>query len=183
MYGLVKQGFQHMVCERFGEETWSRITTRAGIDIEMFIGMHVYPDELMDSLIESASAVLNMPVADLLELFGRYWLVFTARSGHDHLLDMAGSSLAEFLENIDTLHAVLVEGFPEMLAPTFSYQQVGPGQFDLHYHSERPGFAPMVKGLVTALAERFHERIAITHVQVRDEHHDHDILRIRMLDT
>ena len=182
MYGLVKQGLEHMVCERYGEEAWSRIKKRAGVDIEMFIGMHVYPDEVIYGLLESASTILDVPAAALLQAFGEYWLTFTALSGHNHLLDMAGSSLAEFLENLDTLHAVLVEGFPEMLAPTFSYQRVSPTEFDLHYHSERPGLAPMVMGLVNALAERFHDRVAITHQQIRDEQHDHDILRIRMLD-
>lgn len=182
MYGLVKQGLEHMVCERYGEETWQRIKQEAGIDIEMFIGMHVYSDDITYSLFSSASTVLGITLAELLESFGAYWLAFTALSGHDHLLDMAGSSLSEFLENLDTVHSVLVEGFPEMKAPTFTCEQVTSTEFDLHYHSERPGLAPMVMGLVGALAERFGDRIELTHQQVRDEHHDHDILRIRMLD-
>lgn len=182
MYGLVKQGFEHMVCQRYGEDAWSRIQSAAGVDIEIFIGMHVYPDEMAFSLFQSASAVLEVPLAELLRSFGAYWLTFTALSGHDHLLDMAGSSLAEFLENLDTVHSVLVEGFPEMKAPTFTYDQVGPAEFDLHYHSERRGLAHMVIGLVSALAERFGDRVEITHEQVRDDTHDHDILRIRMLD-
>ena len=183
MYGLVKQGLEHMVCERHGEGVWSDIKRDAGIDIEMFIGMHVYPDEMVFSLLRSTSKILGVPLPALLRSFGAYWLTFTAHAGHDHLLDMAGSSLAEFLENLDTVHSVLVEGFPEMKAPTFTYDQVSPTEFDLHYHSERRGFAPMVMGLVSALAARFGDAIEIAHERAVDEHHDHDIFRIRMLDT
>lgn len=182
MYGLVKQGFEHMVCERYGENAWSRIKEDANVDIEMFIGMHVYPDEIAFALFDSAATVLQVPRADLLRTFGAYWLSFTARAGHNHLLDMAGSDLAEFLKNLDTVHSVLVEGFPEMKAPTFTYDQVSETEFDLHYHSERRGLAPMVVGLVDALAQRFGHVIEITHQQVRDDVHDHDILRIRTLE-
>ena len=181
MYGLVKQGLEHMVCARHGEEAWSAIKRDAGIDIEMFIGMHVYPDEMAFALFRSASTVLGISLAELLRSFGAYWLTFTAHAGHDHLLDMAGSSLAEFLENLDTMHSVLVEGFPEMKAPTFTCDQISSTEFDLHYHSERRGLAPMVIGLVSALAERFGDVIEITHRRATDENHDHDVFRIRML--
>lgn len=180
MYGLITQAMERMVCEYHDEDTWNRIKREAGIDVEMFIGMHVYPDEVTFGLFQATSRVLGKTLPEFLESFGRYWLVFTAHTGYDHLLDMAGASLAEFLENLDTLHSVLVEGFPEMKAPTFTYNQVSAIEFDLHYYSERTGLAPMVMGLVKALAKRFGENVAISHLHGAHDGCDHDVLRITL---
>jgi hypothetical protein len=181
MYGLVNQAMEYMVCEHHGEETWERIKQHANVDIEMFLGMEVYPDEISFALFESACVVLHLSMDELLERFGRCWFTFTSLVGYDHLLALAGSSLEELLENLDTLHSCLVDGFPEIKAPTFTYDQVAPHEYHLHYHSERAGLAPMVIGLVKSLAENFGEEVEVSQLHARDAGHDHDVLRIRML--
>ena len=182
MYGLVNQAIERMICEFHSEELWEDIKADADIDIEMFIGMDLYPDDITYRLFASSCKLSGQTMPEFLQTFGVYWLTFTAHAGHDHLLDMAGSSLAEFLENLDTIHSVLVEGFPEMKAPTFTYDQVSAIEFDLHYYSERSGLAPMVMGLVSALAERFGETIELNHLHGAHDGCDHDIFRIRVLE-
>lgn len=181
MYGLVNQALEHMVMSHHGEQTWEHIKRHAQVDIEMFLGMEVYPDEISYRLFESACRVLGVTMEALLERFGGYWFSFTAHVGYDHLLALAGSSLEELLENLDTLHSCLVEGFPEINAPTFTCDQVAAGEYHLHYHSQRTGLLPMVIGLVKSLAESFGEAVEISRLQTRATGHDHDVLRIRML--
>lgn len=180
MYGLVNKAIEQMVCAEHGEETWEIVKERASVDVEMFIGMDIYPDDVTYQLLETTSEVVGRPVAELLETLGAYWPHFTAREGYEHLLNMAGSSLQEFLENLDVLHACLVESFPRIKPPTFSYEQVSPDIFNLHYYSQRRGLAPMVTGLVRALAQRFHSDIDIRHIQRRDDGYDHDVFQIRL---
>lgn len=181
MYGLVNKAIEQMVCAEHGEEIWEAVKQRASVDVEMFIGMDIYPDDVTYRLVGAASEVLGQSMDELLEALGGFWPRFTAHEGYRHLLDMAGSSLQEFLENLDVLHACLVESFPQIRPPTFSYEQVSSVVFDLHYHSQRHGLAPMVIGLVKALAQRFDARVEIDHLRRRDDGSDHDVFRIHVL--
>jgi hypothetical protein len=181
MYGLVNKAIEQMVCTAHGEDTWERVKERASVDAETFIGMEIYPDDLTYRLVSAASEVLGRSEEELFKELGRFWPTFTAHEGYKHLIEMAGSSLQELLENLDVLHACLVESFPKIKPPTFSYEQVTATDFDLHYHSQRKGLAPMVRGLIEALAQRFGTDVEVTHTQRRDDG-DHDIFRIRVLD-
>lgn len=181
MYGLVNKAIEQMVCTEHGEEIWEAVKERASVDVEIFIGMEIYPDDVTYRLLGAMSEVMGQPVDVLLEQLGGFWPRFTAREGYNHLLDMAGSSLQEFLENLDVLHACLVESFPRIRPPTFSYEQVTPVTFNLHYHSQRQGLAPMVIGLIKALARRFDADVAVEHVQQRDAGSDHDVFQIHLL--
>ena len=71
MYGLVNQALEHMVCDRHGEDTWEQVKLRADIDIEMFIGMRVYPDDLTFRLLEATSAVIDTSMPELVKANSR----------------------------------------------------------------------------------------------------------------
>lgn len=55
MYGLVNKAIEDMVCKGFGEDVWETIKQKAGIDIEGFISMEAYPDDVTHRLVRAAS--------------------------------------------------------------------------------------------------------------------------------
>ena len=62
MYGIVNKAFQALVYERFGEDKWEEIMQKSGVDIDIFIGMEQYPDEITFKIVGAASEVLEVSV-------------------------------------------------------------------------------------------------------------------------
>lgn len=162
MYGLVNRAIQELIEQNHGEAAWLRIAARTGLDgTQPFLAMASYEDALTYGLIEAASEVLETPVPDLLEAFGRHWVLFTAAEGYGDLLDLAGDTLETFLDNLDATHARLAASLPELRPPSFQTERLDSGATRLHYRSERPGLGPMVLGLLHGLADRFDRTVEI----------------------
>lgn len=178
MYGLVNQAIEDLVQERFGRHRWESIRARAKTDVASFVSMKSYPDEVTYNLVAAASVELGVPVAELLEAFGEYWTLYTARKGYGELLTLGGSTFLEFLQNLDALHGHVAATFPELRPPIFWCSDITGGSVRLHYRSDRPGLAPMVIGLVRGLGKMFNTAVTIAQVASRSDGADHDEFQI-----
>lgn len=179
MYGLVNKAIEGLVCSQRGEASWEEVKRRAGLDLEGFIGLDAYPDEITYALVAAASAVLNVPAEELLEAFGEHWVEYTGREGYGGLLDAAGSTLPEFLLGLNNLHSRVRLLAPELRPPSFQCTDITDGSLVLHYRSEREGLAPMVVGLLRGLGRRFRTPVTVTHTRVRGrDGADHDELLV-----
>jgi hypothetical protein len=174
MYGLVNKAIAGLVCDRFGIESWMTIKAKAGIDVDIFISMDAYDDNISFKLVDAASEVLGIPTDHVLETFGEYWVLYTAKEGYGPMLQMAGNNLLTFLQNLDHLHAHVGFSLPQLRPPSFWCTDVTAQTIRLHYASGRIGLAPMVIGLLKGLGKRFNEAIEIEHVQRHDQGASHD---------
>ncbi|MFQ4145296.1 heme NO-binding domain-containing protein [Chlorogloeopsis sp. ULAP02] len=174
MYGLVNKAIQDMVCSRFDEKIWEEIKQKAEIEVDVFIRMEAYPDDITHRLVKAASAVLNLSPQAVMQAFGEYWVQYTAQEGYGELMDMSGDNLVEFLENLDNLHARVGISFPKLQPPSFECTDTEEETLSLHYRSNREGLAPMVIGLVKGLGTRFDTEVDITQTQSREEGAEHD---------
>lgn len=181
MYGLVNKAVEDLVVSRFGEPTWEAIKEKAGVDVEAFISMQGYPDEVTYNLVAAASEILEIPAAAVLETFGEFWVTFTANEGYGHLLDMAGKDIPTFLENLDEMHTRVAVSFPNLRPPSFWCTDVTPEGLRLHYRTHRRGLAPLVVGLLRGLGKRFGTEVEVTLSVSRDAGADHDEFAIRYL--
>lgn len=179
MYGLVNKAIEDMVCNRFGEETWETIKQKAEVDEDAFISMEAYPDDLTHRLVRAASEVLLMSPQEILQAFGEYWVLYTAKEGYGEVMDMAGDNLPEFLQNLDNLHARVGISFPQLKPPSFNCTHIQEDSLHLHYHSTRQGLAPMVIGLIEGLGKRFNTEVEITQESSRDQGADGDEFSIK----
>lgn len=180
MYGLVNKAIAGLVCDRFGSETWATIKARAGIDVDIFISMDAYDDDISYQLVGAASGVLGLPADQILEIFGEYWVLYTAKEGYGPMLQMAGNNLVTFLQNLDHLHTHVGFSLPQLKPPSFWCTDVTAHSIRLHYGSSRKGLAPMVVGLLKGLGKRFNEEIEIEHVQRHDDGAHHDVFLIHL---
>lgn len=179
MYGLINQAIRDMIVVNHGEETWTRVRVRAGVDAERFEAMEPYPDGFTQQLISAASEELQQDPHALMRAFGEFWVTCTAAESYGQLMELAGSSLAEFLQNLDDLHARVGVNFPRLMPPSFEIEEPEPGTMHLHYHSEREGLAPMVIGLVEGLGDRFATPVEVDQLACRSRGHDHDVFEVR----
>lgn len=180
MYGLVNRALQEFICKHHGDASWQAIKAVAGVDIEFFVRMESYPDDITYRLVGAACQSLNIEAAVLLRNFGRHWVLFTGQEGYGSLLDGAGSSLQEILANLDDLHVRVGLMYPALKPPSFSCSDVRDDGLTLHYFSGRPGLAPMVIGLIEGLGERFGKTLTIRQSRDRSAGADHDSFDIRI---
>jgi hypothetical protein len=94
-------------------------------------------------------------------------------------MELAGSNLTEFLQNLDDLHARVGVNFPKLMPPSFETETHPPGTMHLHYHSEREGLAPMVMGLLEGLGNRFDTPVDVDQLACRNQGADHDVFEVR----
>lgn len=174
MYGLVNKAIEDMVCSRFGEEAWETIKQKAGIDIDAFISMDAYSDDVTYQLVGAASEHLNIPAEKVLEAFGEYWVLYTAKEGYGELMSTMGSDFVSFLQNINNLHSRVALIYPQLRPPSFHCTDVTETSLRLHYYSPRPGLAPLVVGLLTGLGKMFHTNIQVMSGTNRSTGADHD---------
>jgi hypothetical protein len=179
MYGLINQAIGNMLVANHGEELWTRVRLRAGVDLEPFEAMEPYPDGITQRLIAAASEELQQDPHALMRAFGEYWVTYTAAEGYGQLMELAGSGLPEFLRNLDDLHARVGVNFPRLTPPSFETEEPEPGTMHLHYHSEREGLAAMVIGLVQGLGDRFHTPVEVDQLACRSQGDDHDVFEVR----
>jgi hypothetical protein len=174
MYGLINKAIHDLVVTKFGEAKWTEICRKAGITDASFVSMVKYPDDVSYKLVGAASEVLNLPAEQVLEAFGEYWTVYSAREGFGHLLDFAGSNLVDFLRNLDNRHTRVALTFPELEPPSFKVTDVTDKSLRLHYYSKRPGLAPVAMGMVKGLGKRFNTPASIRLDKGKANGHDHD---------
>lgn len=179
MYGLVNKAIEDLVCSNYGQETWEKIKQKAEIEVEAFLSMEGYPDDITHRLVKAASEVLGLSSAQIMEAFGEYWVQYTATEGYGEMLDMSGENLPEFLENLDDLHARVGVIFPKLQPPSFECLESEDESLQLNYHSHREGLAPMVVGLVQGLGKRFETEVEVNQTLSREDGHDHDEFTIK----
>lgn len=161
MYGLVNRALEDLIRSTHGDAAWERIKEQAQVDTEVFIRMDAYPDDITYRLVGAASDLLQVPANKLLHDFGLHWTLYTGREGYGAMLDDAGQTLQEVLDNLDELHMRVGLMYPQLQPPSFRCTHLSPTQTLLEYHSRRPGLAPMVVGLVEGLGRRFGQSLRI----------------------
>lgn len=183
MYGLVNRAVEDLVTHKFGPATWEEVKARAGVDVEVFVAMSPYPDAVTYSLVGAASEVLGLPAQEILEAFGEYWMLYSAREGYGELLDLMGHDVPSFLEQLDDVHERLKLSFPDLVPPSMAVSDVSDASLVVHYRSDRAGLAPFVVGLLRGVGARFGRPVEVSLRRGRDDGHDHDEFLVRYLDS
>ena len=180
MYGLVNRAIEQLVISIKGEDGWERVCQRAAWEDQGFIAMQTYDDAVTYRLVGAVSEELGMSASEVLKAFGEYWILYTAEEGYGEMLAMCGSDLLSFLRGMNHMHARIEVSMPHIRPPDFEVKEISPHEFELLYQSHREGLAPMVEGLITGLAKRFHQQIDIKQTGWRDAQSPQDRFHIRI---
>src|SRR4026207_306918 len=135
MYGLVNKAVVDLVVSKFGQDTWNAIKKKAEVDVDVFVSMDGYPDEITYRLVGAASEVLKIPPEAVLEAFGEYWVLYTAAEGYGPMLDASGKTLRGVLGNLHTLPARVALTMPQLKPPRFRLKPVDDTTMQLEYYS------------------------------------------------
>jgi hypothetical protein len=169
MYGLVNKAIEDLVRNHHGDATWDRIRREAAVDVEVFVSNQAYPDDITYRLIGSASSILDVPAEAILESFGEYWMLFTARTGYGDLLEQSGNDWKDFILNLPNFHTRLGLIFPELQPPVFDCAAAEGDAVRVDYNSRRTGLAPMVVGLLKGIGRLYSTELAVQQIASRAE--------------
>ena len=162
MYGMIHKAVEAMTCEVAGEDVWNSIREQSGLDDAHFISGQSYSDDLTMALIGAAQAELDIPLEDLLERFGRYWIEFAGKTRYSNFMDMAGDDVETFMDSLDNMHASIRASMPGADMPSFEAQTLADGRLEVIYRSSREGLEPFVVGLLHGVLERFDQKGSVT---------------------
>lgn len=173
MYGMVNLAVRDLVITKFGESTWQTICDKAGVTSPDFVPLKAYPDHITYALIGAASETLGLTAEQILHAFGDHWVKYTASEGYGVMMDMFGRDFRSCLKNLNGMHSHMGAMMPELVPPRFTVDEIDPKHLRVHYFSTRQGLAPMVSGLLVALARKFGDTVTIEH-HAKGTRSDHD---------
>ena len=178
MYGIVNKAIEQLVTEQFGADKWAVVKEKSGVDIDFFLSNEPYDDAITYQLAGAASEVLDIPLSNILEAFGEYWVLKTGKEKYGALMQAGGSSLKEFLINLPAFHNRIMLIFPKLTPPEFHVSHIEERSLCLHYFSKREGLQAFVRGLLQGLSKLFDTPAEISLLQSRADGNDHEIYQI-----
>lgn len=178
MYGIVNKAMEDLITSRFGAAQWNAIKEKSGIDIEFFISNEPYDDAITYKLAIAASDELEIPLSQILESFGRWWVLHTGMEKYGGLMSAGGKNLKEFLINLPAFHTRIMLIYPKLTPPEFAVSDISEQSLLLHYFSKRVGLHDFVIGLLHGLAELYETPATIELVQSRENGSNHEVFKI-----
>ena len=89
--------------------------------------------------------VEGVPLETVLEVFGEYFFIYCRDHGYDKMLHTLGDTFHSFIQNLDSLHALLAMTYTEINAPSFRY---------IYTFSHRPANTKHLYNIHTMLDQR-----------------------------
>jgi guanylate cyclase soluble subunit beta len=158
MLGWINDCLEKLVLETFGVEVWHAVKAKAGCEVKDggFLKLEHYSDKSTTDLVDAASELSGLTVPQVYEAFGVFFVPYVIDEGYENLLCCQGSTLKDWMTNINAIHQHLQTTFPKkMIMPEFWCEENGDGTLSLFYFSSRGNYlSPVASGLVTEVAKR-----------------------------
>jgi len=177
MKGIVFSEFMELVEEKFGLETVDHLIESTDLASGgAYTSVGIYPHEEMVELVVALSKSSNIPVPDLLRVFGHH-LFRTFRKSYSVFFEGVEHPY-DLLEQIDNhIHVEVKKLYPDAELPRFETKRDGK-VLEMTNSSERK-LSDMALGLIEASAEHYNREIEIETETVKK---DGSIVLIRLTD-
>ncbi|CAD5209580.1 unnamed protein product [Bursaphelenchus okinawaensis] len=150
-----------MIIRKYGEEAWDEAVINAHLEVgkEATINCY-YSDESTNILIESVCHTTGLHHDMLWEEYGHFLVNYLMEIGWDEMLSCISPDLKGFIDNLDSLHYFIdhVVYKANLKGPSFRCEAEEDGSITLHYYSERSGLYPIVKGVLTEVAQQLYNQ-------------------------
>ncbi len=158
MKGIIFTTFNRLVEEKFGLEIWDRMIESVQPESEgIYVSTSTYSFQELINLVQDLSKETEVPVNDLIRVFGEYVFPFLANS-QPQLVD--SKTAKEFLLKVnDIVHFEVRKLYPDAELPLFDYEDPGDGKLVMIYSSIR-NLPTFVEGLIIGVGLYFSEKIS-----------------------
>ena len=155
MHGLIICAFETFVRHTYGEAPWAGLVERLDVGVERFEPMFHYDDALAGRLLAETARCLEKPAEALLEDFGIFLVAHPASERVRRLLRFGGLDYEGFLASLEDLSGRVRLAVPDLILPEIVLDELGPGVYLLHSDDAPPEFAPVLTGLLRAMADDY----------------------------
>ena len=159
MHGLILVQLQKFAQQTLGSEEWRSALSKSGLDRTSFSAGLVYEDRQALELIVLAAETLNVPVDEVVEMFGRFLSTELIRLYH-RVIKPHWRTL-DIIENTETfIHSAVRVGNPGAVPPVLDAIRLSENELHLLYSSDRK-LCKLAIGIIKGLADHFQEVIEI----------------------
>lgn len=182
MYGIVNKSIEELVLAHYGSDTWQEIKEKSGINIEYFISVEQYDDDITYKLAGTIAELQQISVDEVLKSFGSWWILHTGKLSYGYLLESGGDNFRSFLVNLPAFHNRVMMLYPKLTPPEFQVSDVHDHYLHLHYLSKRKGLTAFVIGLISGLGTFFNTEVQTEHIASVEGPHTHEIIKVSWSD-
>ena len=167
MKGLVFTEFLEMVEGKFGYNTVDKIIENSQLPSGgAYTSIGTYSHSEMVSLVVNLSKETEIPVPDLLKVFGEYLLKVLSKK-YSHFFEGVNGTF-DFLGNVDRyIHVEVKKIYPDAELPKFEISKLSENKIEMVYGSDRK-MADLAEGLIIGAFNYFNEKAIITQQPVEE---------------
>lgn len=160
MKGIVFTEFLNLVEAKFGYEMVDQIISESNLPSKgIYTNIGTYEHAEMVQLVTALSNHTNIPVPDLLKIYGIHFFPILG-NGYSHFLTGVKSGF-ELLESIEHyIHVEVIKLYPDAELPRFENRRLTPNCLEMIYHSKRK-MADFAEGLMRSAFDHFGEKVEI----------------------
>lgn len=155
MHGMVNRALQGFLCATYGPEVWDEVRGQAGLPVEDFEAMLVYPDAMTLACFEAACHVLHKHPNALLEDLGTWLVTDPTLEPLRRLMRFSGAGFVDFLHSLEELEDRGRLAVPDLDLPRITLERRDAGLFTIHARWSLPGIGPILMGCLRAMADDY----------------------------
>lgn len=155
MHGLINRALQTFLSQTYGDALWRQVADDARLGFAGFEAMLTYDPLLTDRVLDAACRALGRDREGLLEDMGTFLVTSPELPGMRRLLRFCGATFEEFLLSLDDLPDRVQLAVPDLRLPAITVEGTGRAVFRVTCHPGLAGFAPVVLGLLRAMADDY----------------------------
>lgn len=159
MHGVVFGEMERFVAEKYGQEKWTALLNKAGLDNRIYLAVNEYPDAEIVALVTSAAEMTGLESGAVLESFGEFIAPALIKL-YGHLLKPAWRTLDVIGNTERAVHTVVRVKNPGARPPLLKTQRQSEDCVVLIYHSPRK-MCTFAIGIAHGLAKHFREEISV----------------------
>lgn len=178
MKGIVFTEFLEMVEDKFGILTLDRIVEEEKLASGgAYTSVGTYKHDEMVLLVTNLSNEVNIPVADLLEVYGKHFFGVLYTSYPTFFKNVTDAF--DFLGSIENyIHVEVLKLYPDAELPSFDIKRPNKNTLTMVYKSERK-LAAFAKGLIEGAVTHFGETISIEMNPLKEDNSEVQFTLIR----
>lgn len=168
MNGIILKGLRGILTETGGEDAWTAIHERAGLERRLYMPSSDYPDDTVAALVDAAVIELGVAKASLLTQLGR-----TIGPEFVQIYDVHIRREWDATDVVANFDRILYGGvtknrFTTFEAPRVTCQRVGERTIQLEYDDDR-NLCSLFVGLLESIGEEFGEEFVVDHTTCRKD--------------
>ena len=178
MKGIIFKEFLNMVEEKYGYELVDKLILSSNLTNNgSYTSVGTYPHSEMVSLVTQLSTLTQIPVAKLLEEYGKYAFKIFAEA-YKNMFE-GHTNTFSFLSSIENhIHVEVLKLYPEAELPAIPVTEIDKNKMVMTYKSTRK-MADFAKGLIKGSLLHFNEKATIELYPIKKDHSEVKIVITR----